>query len=660
MIRTLISFVCINIIFSCAEPINSLSSEDRFLKIENNLIKFSTLSDMIQGTWPDTGKTFTLQERMEYHHIPGAAVAVINDYKIEVIKNYGLLETGTNNLITNKTLFEAGSTTKLITSVITLNLVEKGILNLNRDVNEYLKKWKVPKTEFTIGNPVTLQLLLTHQSGLNKPDGGFGLDGKPTLIQVLNGESPARNEPAVIEFPPGSEWQYSNMGYVLIQLIVEEVTGTSFAQIADEIIFTPLEMHKSTFFYSMDNDMKVTKAIPHDSEGVSHNPIMHPSALAQGGLLTNPADLAIFTLELMKAYKGRSEKILSKSMTQKLFSSELDLDPDQMFGLKVSEGLGVFLIGQNQTKSFFHPGSNYPGFETWLAGYPESGDGFIVMSNGANGSLLAMEMMPALIKEYKFPIQSDIKQTDINSTNEQIGDLVPLEFVLIPGGSFEMGDLFEEGDTDEKVHTVIINDFYLSTTEVTYAQFSEFCEKVGREKPRKLLFQKGNYPVARVTWTDAQAFCDYYGYRLPTEAEWEYAAREGGKKVRFGNGKDIARFTEINFNAKRNKKEKYSEVGKRRGKPTPVKTFPPNSLGLYDMSGNQAEWCQDWYGENFYNESPKKNPVNLVKSEYRVCRGGSWGSSPWVLRISMREARIPGSIWNVMGFRVVRNFSKRY
>ena len=204
MIRTLISFVCITIIFSCAEPINSLSSEDRFLKIENNLIKFSTPSDMIQGTWPDTGKTFTLQERMEYHHIPGAAVAVINDYKIEVIKNYGLLETGTNNLITNKTLFEAGSTTKLITSVITLNLVEKGILNLNRDVNEYLKKWKVPKTEFTIGNPVTLQLLLTHQSGLNKPDGGFGLDGKPALIQVLNGESPARNEPAVIEFTPGS------------------------------------------------------------------------------------------------------------------------------------------------------------------------------------------------------------------------------------------------------------------------------------------------------------------------------------------------------------------------------------------------------------------------------------------------------------------------
>jgi CubicO group peptidase (beta-lactamase class C family) len=162
-------------------------------------------------------------------------------------------------------------------------------------------------------------------------------------------------------------------------------------------------MKNSTFLYPLKKELQAKEAMPHDAEGIVCEPEMPPTALAQGGLMTTPSDLAIFAVELMKAYKGLSKRLLSKEMAHQMFRKELDLDP-RMFGVPLSEGLGVMLYGEGEGLVFAHPGSNFPGMNCWLFGYPETGRGAVIMTNGAQGEILAMEIISAFNREYSKPI----------------------------------------------------------------------------------------------------------------------------------------------------------------------------------------------------------------------------------------------------------------
>jgi CubicO group peptidase (beta-lactamase class C family) len=271
---------------------------------------------------------------------------------------------------------------------------------LEQNVNNYLKSWQVPENEFTLKEKVTLHRLLTHQAGM--PVTNYDKDesiGYPTLIDVLNGESPALNKPATPEFVPGSKWQYSNVAYNVIQLLLEDVSGKSFQQIAEDIIFRPLEMNSSTFVYPLDDEKKKLEAMPHDAEGISREPLMHLTALAQGGLTTTPTDLAKFIIELMLSYQGKSEKIISQEMIKRLFTKVCEIDQTKM-PLPFSEGLGVLLKGEDKDLLFTHPGSNNPGLICWPIGWPKNGTGAVVMTNGANGLFLAIEIIEAINIEY--------------------------------------------------------------------------------------------------------------------------------------------------------------------------------------------------------------------------------------------------------------------
>jgi CubicO group peptidase (beta-lactamase class C family) len=192
-------------------------SERRMRNIENGLVAF-------KHGQKDTSQAqkHSLADRMAHYRIPGVSITLIHDYRIEWAKGYGVAQAGSATPVTKETVFQAASSTKLLTSMVVLRYVEKGQLDVDKDVNEYLKTWRVPDTEATRKEKVTLRRLLTHQSGFNRPDGGFSSDpvGSPSLVQILNGEAPAENQAACIEFVPGSEWQYSNMGFVLIQLIL--------------------------------------------------------------------------------------------------------------------------------------------------------------------------------------------------------------------------------------------------------------------------------------------------------------------------------------------------------------------------------------------------------------------------------------------------------
>jgi len=126
---------------------------------------------------------------------------------------------------------------------------------------------------------------------------------------------------------------------------------------------------------------------------------MHRSAFAHGGLTTTPTDLAVFAHEIMRAYQGQSDRILSRESARRLLHRELELDP-RMFGIPLGEGLGVLLTGEGVDLVFTHPGSNLPGLNCWLIGWPERGTAVVVMTNGAQGEVLAMEVVAAFHRVY--------------------------------------------------------------------------------------------------------------------------------------------------------------------------------------------------------------------------------------------------------------------
>ena len=389
-------------VISCSRQGSQDLVAQRIARFETGLVPFTSVAALFQAGPVKSEDRKTLAERMGHYHTPGVSLAVIKDLKLDWARAYGVLKAGRDQRVATTSYFEAASTSKLVTAAIVLNYVEKRILDLDEDINAYLKSWKLPESDLTRRQKVTLRLLLTHQAGL--PATNFPQKegaGDPTLIQVLKGESPALNKPAVVEYVPGTKWQYSNIGYVVIQQVLEDAIGKPFSQVARETVFNPLGMKNSTFVYPLDGRLRANEAWPHDSQGILWKPSMCPTALAHGGLMTTPSDLALFGLELMRAYNGRSGRLLSKEMARRMFTKILDLDPAVMGGLPVGEGLGVFLYGEGDNLLFLHPGGNSPGMNCWLLGRPRTGDGAAIMTNGADGEVLALEIISALSREWR-------------------------------------------------------------------------------------------------------------------------------------------------------------------------------------------------------------------------------------------------------------------
>ena len=218
--------------------------------------------------------------------------------------------------------------------------------------------------------------------------------------------------------------------------------------------------------------------------------------------------------------------------------------------------------------------------------------------------------------------------------------------VFVKGGCFDMGDIFDTGTSDEKpVHTVCIGDFYLGKTEVTQKQWEDVVGK----NPSK--FQCGDCPVEKVSWNNVQDFIKKLNektgmnYRLPTEAEWEYAARSGGWKEQWAGTNDeekIGEYTWYGFTAE--------------GVTHAVGGKTPNGIGLYDMMGNVWEWCSDWYDKKYYEYSPSKDPQGPSEGSNRVIRGGGWRSRDKGLRTTDRNDFIPTSKkFTDIGFRLARS-----
>ncbi|RKU15390.1 hypothetical protein C6500_19595 [Candidatus Poribacteria bacterium] len=235
------------------------------------------------------------------------------------------------------------------------------------------------------------------------------------------------------------------------------------------------------------------------------------------------------------------------------------------------------------------------------------------------------------------------------------------DMMLIPAGEFSMGS--DEGERDERpVHTVYLDAFYIDPYEVTVGEYKRFLEdtkhrplpnSVSRTSPTD------QHPVVEVSWHDAIAYAQWAGKRLPTEAEWEKAARGGLIRQDYP--------WEGPIDANKANYGKNTKSGTHKERTTPVGTYPANGYGLYDMSGNVAEWCLDTYQRKFYANGDQHNPVagaenvqqvianaDATKAR-RVVRGGSWSFNAKSVRVTNRLAEKPSLLSSDVGFRCVRD-----
>jgi formylglycine-generating enzyme required for sulfatase activity len=236
--------------------------------------------------------------------------------------------------------------------------------------------------------------------------------------------------------------------------------------------------------------------------------------------------------------------------------------------------------------------------------------------------------------------------TKTDSVDRQPGKVmvnsIGMKLVWVPSGEFQMGN--NDQDNEKPIHTVKISKgFYMGIYEVTQKQYQKVMDA-------NFSYVKGStLPVETVTWNDAEEFCKKLSqkegktYRLPTEAQWEYACRAGTtSKYSFGDSEsqlgDYAWY-------KGNSGDKTHPVGKKK----------PNAWGLYDMHGNVWEWCQDWYASDWYSKGPVENPLNESYGDKRGCvlRGGSWNDYAVNCRVSYRHSNGPSGQGSEYGFRVV-------
>jgi len=259
-----------------------------------------------------------------------------------------------------------------------------------------------------------------------------------------------------------------------------------------------------------------------------------------------------------------------------------------------------------------------------------------------------------LILLFCFSVGCGTKKTEKSSRYEGM--------VLIPAGSFQMGS--NDGDSDEKpVHTVNISEFWMDKYEVTNAEYKKCVDAGSCRAPlsvesysRRSYYGDStydNYPVINVSWDDAKKYCQWKGKRLPTEAEWEYAARGGLSGARYPNG-DSINCRDANYCRFIYFCDDCKGYGGKDDDTHPVGSYAANGYGLYDMAGNVWEWVSDWYDGKYYENRTSQDPQGPSNGADRVVRGGSWGDNTVDIRVSNRLNYGPTVRNRGVGFRCAR------
>jgi CubicO group peptidase (beta-lactamase class C family) len=392
---------------SAAPQSTSYESEDRVERVENGLeIMYTT------GR-PSQGKSLQLSERMAHYDVPGVSVAVIDDFEIDWIKSYGVSMAGGDDPVTAGSLFNAGSISKMFLAAGALTLVEAGILDRDQDVNQALVSWQVPENELTATEKVTLRRLLSHSGGIQD---GFTNRSGSDIASLPDYLAPGGSAPTVtiqellegapgvdvdgstrVKAVPGSEYTYANADYAILELLLVDQSGKPFPEFMSETVLEPLKLEASTFEQPLPADLRARAVWEHYADGTPfererlHFPF--------GSLWTSPSDLARFAIEIMLAYNGRSEALLSHELAKEMLTAQIDIEGHPLVN---AYGFGFDLQTNKDELVAFHTGGTW-GSSAIVLVYPETGQGAVVMTNSANGSNLRFEILFSIAAEYGWP-----------------------------------------------------------------------------------------------------------------------------------------------------------------------------------------------------------------------------------------------------------------
>jgi CubicO group peptidase (beta-lactamase class C family) len=361
----------------------SASQDEHIRNIESTAasISFSSKEAPLQ---------INLEKLMELYKVPGLSIAVIDNYQIAWTKAYGVTDVGSNNRVTTKTLFQAGSISKPVAATGALSLVEKGKLSLDEDVNLKLKTWKLPENEFTKTQKVTLRRLMSHTAGLTIHGfPGYDIDAPlPTLVQVFNGERPANTAPIRVDTVPGTLERYSGGGVTIEQQLMIDLTGKTFPEFMRETVLEKIGMNDSSYNQPLLATWasRTAAGTYRDGKAVHGRWHIYPE-MAAAGLWTTPTDLAVFVIEIALSKQGKANHILSEKMTNEMLTPVMD-----------EAGLGFFLDKQNPGQ-FGHDGAD-EGFQALLTMNADTGKGLAIMANSDNGITVAELILRSVAKEY--------------------------------------------------------------------------------------------------------------------------------------------------------------------------------------------------------------------------------------------------------------------
>lgn len=351
--------------------------------------------EAVQSPAVSANDSLTLEALMKRLNVPGVSVAVIRDFRIDWAKSYGVADVATGRPVVLGTPFQAASISKPVTAMAAMRLVQEKRLSLDSDINTMLKSWRIPVTDLNRTRPVTARSLFSHTSGA---DDGFGFPGYdpgapvPTVVQVLNGESPSNLKAVLFARPPFQQYKYSGGGLTIMQLALMDLTKRPFAEFMKSTVLGPLGMTESSYEQPPTAAFADRAARAHGPQGQRQVAPFHiyPEQAA-AGLWTTPSDLARFVIEVQKASLGGDGKVLSQAQAREMVTPV---------------GVGPFSVGLTIEKRgegwyFSHGGSNW-GFRADILSHLRKGYGIVVMTNGDNGGALIREIENRVAAAYQW------------------------------------------------------------------------------------------------------------------------------------------------------------------------------------------------------------------------------------------------------------------
>ena len=336
------------------------------------------------------GKESALEERMAFWKVNGMSAVIIKDGKVTNSLNWGFADPNTKRVVSKQTLYQAGSLSGTLAAIVALRAVEQGKLSLDKDINQYLSSWQLPTNRHTKNDPVTLRDILTKRRGFKqamKPKGYLTSEKLPSLLQLLQGESPAKNKEVTVRSSTHEQGNYSYETELILQQLLEDVYQQPFEKLMQDQLLIPLGMKNSFFAAKLNDKQKAMAAVGFDQSGnrIEDDQWAYPE-LAASGLWTTSEDYAKVVIELLAISKGKQDGILSVDMLKAAF---------------IPINHRKALIGNsNGTKSTVLYGGASMGFRTQFELFPEQGWGIVVFMNSYQNWKFMNEAMRGLKKHF--------------------------------------------------------------------------------------------------------------------------------------------------------------------------------------------------------------------------------------------------------------------